>query len=100
MPAISAFGLGFPKDLCAEIMLDAATDYIQSNPETALLEIRLTNEDSDVNGFLLRSIRDRRQLGGKKSPASWTATNNNNIIIFISLGNSKLSKPYFFFIVD
>jgi putative ATPase len=45
MPAISSGIFGFPKDLCAEILLDAAVDYFAQNPSSQVRELRFTNID-------------------------------------------------------
>ncbi len=45
MPAISSGIFGFPKELCAEILVDAAVDYFAQRPESGLRELRFTNID-------------------------------------------------------
>jgi len=45
LPAISSGIFGFPKDLCAEIMVDAVVEYLDANPDTRVTEVRFTNID-------------------------------------------------------
>ena len=41
LPAISSGIFGFPKERCAEIILSNITDYLQSNPDSSLQEVRI-----------------------------------------------------------
>ncbi len=41
MPAISAGIFGFPKDRCAQILLSTIDEYLQSNPDSPLKEVRI-----------------------------------------------------------
>lgn len=41
LPAISAGIFGFPKDLCAEIILRNIGDYLRANPDSSLEEVRI-----------------------------------------------------------
>lgn len=45
IPAVSSGIFGFPKELCAEIMIKTVENYIKENPKTRIKEIRLTNFD-------------------------------------------------------
>ena len=45
MPAISSGMYGFPKDLCAKLLLEAAKEYAEEAKETSLEEIRLCHID-------------------------------------------------------
>jgi O-acetyl-ADP-ribose deacetylase (regulator of RNase III) len=45
MPAISSGIFGFPKSLCAEILVDAAVDWFAQNPGASVRELRFTNID-------------------------------------------------------
>eukprot|EP01087_Luapelamoeba_hula_P020319 TRINITY_DN6918_c0_g1_i1.p1 TRINITY_DN6918_c0_g1~~TRINITY_DN6918_c0_g1_i1.p1 ORF type:complete len:245 (+),score=45.79 TRINITY_DN6918_c0_g1_i1:143-877(+) len=45
VPAISSGIFGFPKDLCAKTLFDAAIDFYKTNP-SSLHEIRFTNFDA------------------------------------------------------
>ena len=46
IPAISSGVFGFPRDLCAKVVLDAVVDFCDENPLSKLSEIRLINNDS------------------------------------------------------
>ncbi len=45
LPAISSGIFGFPKDLCAEVMVDAVVEYLDHTPDTRITEVRFTNID-------------------------------------------------------
>lgn len=45
VPAISSGIFGFPKELCAEILVDAAENWFAQNAETPLRVVRFTNID-------------------------------------------------------
>ena len=46
LPAISSGIFGFPKERCAQIMINTARKFFENNTESSLKEIRLTNIDS------------------------------------------------------
>ena len=46
IPAISSGVFGFPRDLCAKVILDAVLDFCIKNPMCTLSDIRLINIDS------------------------------------------------------
>ncbi|MCS6815915.1 MAG: macro domain-containing protein [Blastocatellia bacterium] len=46
LPAISAGIFGFPVDRCAEILLEAARDFLRAHPESSLREIRFVLFDA------------------------------------------------------
>ena len=46
IPAISSGVFGFPRDLCAKVILDAVVDFCVKNPMCTLSDIRLINIDS------------------------------------------------------
>jgi len=65
MPAISSGIFGFPKDRCAEILVQAALDFCQTHPDSPLRDIRFVLIDElTVNVF--RAEFERRF--GKGSP--------------------------------
>jgi len=41
LPAISSGIFGFPKERCAEIILAAAAEYLQTHPEVSVKEVRI-----------------------------------------------------------
>ncbi|MGC8667155.1 MAG: macro domain-containing protein [Chthonomonadales bacterium] len=59
IPAISSGIFGFPKDRCAEILLDAALDFIANHPDTSLREVRFCLYDEPtLTAF--RKVWERR----------------------------------------
>ena len=48
LPAISSGIFGFPKPLCAEILIQAAIDFLDSHGEDSLREIRFTIIDDET----------------------------------------------------
>ncbi len=64
MPAISSGIFGFPKRLCAEILVDAAVDHFGQHPGGAVRELRFTNIDWETVSVFLdefeRRFRARR----------------------------------------
>lgn len=49
IPAISSGIFGFPKPLCAQIMLDVCTQFLRNAPATAVLrDIKLCNFDEET----------------------------------------------------
>ena len=63
MPAISSGIFGFPKELCAEILVDAAVDYFAQNPSSGVRELRFTNIDGPTVGVFLEEFRRRFGAG-------------------------------------
>jgi O-acetyl-ADP-ribose deacetylase (regulator of RNase III) len=62
MPAISSGIFGFPKDRCAEILLQAALDFCAGHPNSPLREIRFTLiDDPTVEVF---EAEFRRRFAG------------------------------------
>jgi O-acetyl-ADP-ribose deacetylase (regulator of RNase III) len=59
MPAISSGIFGFPKDLCATILVDAAVHWFAQNPESSVRELRFTNIDAPTVGVFLAAFRAR-----------------------------------------
>lgn len=45
MPAISSGIFGFPKSLCAEILVETAIDWFAQHPDSSVRELRFTNID-------------------------------------------------------
>ena len=63
MPAISSGIFGFPKELCAEILVDAAVDYFGQHPSSGVRELRFTNIDGPTVGVFLEEFRRRFGAG-------------------------------------
>jgi O-acetyl-ADP-ribose deacetylase (regulator of RNase III) len=59
LPAISSGIFGFPKDLCATVMLDAIERYLRDNDGTSLREVRLCNIDDDTASVFQREAESR-----------------------------------------
>lgn len=59
MPAISSGIFGFPKELCATVMLDAALAWCAKNPGSSLREVRFTNIDAPTVAVFLDAFRKR-----------------------------------------
>ena len=52
LPAISSGIFGFPKDLCAEIIIKTSMEFLKANPECPLEEIRICLfDDTTINAF-------------------------------------------------
>lgn len=54
MPALSSGSFGFPKDLCAEIIVYAAIDYLDANKASILSAVRIISKDADTLQALQR----------------------------------------------
>ena len=53
LPAISTGASEFPRDLCANIMVDATLEFCEENPSCSLSEIQFTSiDDAVVNAFV------------------------------------------------
>lgn len=61
LPAISSGIFGFPKDLCAQVILTTVTEYLAQHPDGPVREVNLCNiDDLTANIFLDEA---RRRLG-------------------------------------
>ncbi|KAH3743855.1 Appr-1-p processing protein [Pelomyxa schiedti] len=56
LPAISSGVFGFPKDRCANVMVDSVVEYLNSKPSTTLRNIRFTNFDEPTVQYFLKSL--------------------------------------------
>lgn len=63
MPAISAGIFGFPKDRCADILLKNIIEYLESNPQSSLEEVRICLFDNPT----LEAFKQAYQKIAKKS---------------------------------
>lgn len=59
MPAISSGIFGFPKPLCAEILIDTALAFAVAHPDTPLREIRFTNFDQPTVEVFVAAFEQR-----------------------------------------
>ncbi len=60
IPAISSGIFGFPKELCAQVMIATVTDYLGGNPAGVVREVNLCNIDEQTANIFLDEAR--RQL--------------------------------------
>ena len=59
IPAISSGVFGFPRDLCAKVILDAVLDFCHKNPMSKLLDIRLINIDTPTVQAFEKEMKTR-----------------------------------------
>jgi O-acetyl-ADP-ribose deacetylase (regulator of RNase III) len=59
LPAISAGIYGFPAELCAQVLLGAIQEYVDSKPGTALREIRVVLFDEAMSALFLAEAKSR-----------------------------------------
>lgn len=57
IPAISSGIFGFPKDRCAQILLQGALDFYQTHPKTSLKEIRFCIIDKATLDVFLKEFK-------------------------------------------
>lgn len=114
IPAISSGVFGFPRDLCAKVILDAVLDFCDENPMCKLSEIRLINIDSPTVQVFEEEMKKRFgaekefkehkgqtpepvfALGSKQSTAAMLKTQNQYLVtlqnIRITLKPGDLAK--------
>ena len=63
IPAVSSGQFGFPRDLCAKVILDAVVDFCRANPSCNLSEIHLVNHDSPTVKFFVDEMSNRFAKG-------------------------------------
>ena len=63
MPAISSGIFGFPKERCAEILVDAAVHWYAQNPASSVKLLRFTNIDTPTVAVFLAEFRRRFGAG-------------------------------------
>jgi poly [ADP-ribose] polymerase 10/14/15 len=59
IPAIGSGIFGIPKETCAEIMIEAAEEFAQKNPNSALKDIHFVNNDDVTCQVFLRKFREK-----------------------------------------
>ena len=59
LPAIGSGIFGIPKETCAEIMIEAAENFCQKNPNCALKDIRFVNIDDVTCQVFLKKFREK-----------------------------------------
>ena len=59
IPAVSSGQFGFPRDLCAKVILDSVVDFCKANPTCNLSEIHLVNNDSPTVKVFVDEMRNR-----------------------------------------
>lgn len=64
LPAISSGIFGFPKDRCAEIMVDATVAFFAANPDASVRRVRFTNIDAPTVAVFLDAFAARFGQGG------------------------------------
>ena len=65
IPAVSSGKFGFPRDLCAKVILDAVLDFCSKNPFCALSEIHLINNDDPT---VLEFVKEmKKRFAGKST---------------------------------
>ncbi|XP_078684006.1 uncharacterized protein LOC144917638 [Branchiostoma floridae x Branchiostoma belcheri] len=66
MPAISSGACGMPRDLCAESMFSAITDFIENTKDNSLVDICLIDNDrraADIFSDVFRKMRKKFNTG-------------------------------------
>ena len=88
IPAVSSGVYGFPRDLCAKIILDAVVDFCTTNPACSLLEIHLVNNDDLTVTAFVEEMR-------KRLTSKHTFIDNEKLDVASSCvpANSTQSKP-------
>ena len=58
-PAISSGIFGYPKDRCAEVLLDTTVRFFEENPDASLREVRFCNFDEPTWSIFLKHFRNQ-----------------------------------------
>ena len=64
LPLIGTGNLNFPYDIVVHILIDAALDYIQVNPDSPLEEFRFIvfgDDQNDIRAFEKKSLKSSRK---------------------------------------
>lgn len=65
MPGISSGIFGFPKPLCAEVMLSTVQEFLTMNPESSVKEVNLCNIDQHTANIFAEEAR--RRFGAERT---------------------------------
>lgn len=65
LPAISSGIFGFPKDRCADVMIEAILDYFAGHPASSLRDVRLCNFDEPTVTCFEAAMRRRFGSAGQ-----------------------------------
>jgi O-acetyl-ADP-ribose deacetylase (regulator of RNase III) len=63
LPAVSSGIFGFPKDRCAEIILNTIEAFYDDHPDTSLVEVNCCNFDDETVACFLEDARKRYPRG-------------------------------------
>jgi len=78
IPAVSSGVYGFPRDLCAEVILNTVLEFCKENPHSELSEIHLINNDDPTVKVFADELRKRfgteRNFNDQKSTRATTST--------------------------
>ena len=58
IPAVSAGMYGFPPNLCAKVIIEATVEFIKTEPQTNLTEIRFTNNTVEHSLAFQKELQD------------------------------------------
>ena len=83
IPGISSGIFGFPRDLCAKVILDAVIDFCDENPMCRLLDIRLINIDTPTVKAFEEEMKTR-----------FRAEKNSKVTHLNQPSHSKLNDPH------
>ena len=61
LPAISSGIFGFPKELCAQVILKAARDFFQQCPDASIKEVNLVNIDHHTSSIFSQEAQRHAQ---------------------------------------
>ena len=85
VPAIGSGVFGIPKDVCVDVMIEAAEKFSKENDESSLKEIHFVNNDDASGQVFVKKFREK--FGGRSSFISNEAKTNK--------GRFRPTKPRF-----
>lgn len=91
IPAVSSGVYGFPRELCAKIIVDVILDFCKANPSSRLSDIHLVNNDSETVKVFAEELRNR--FSGKQQ-----FEDSQNLVVpnpgpYIQGGGDRRPKP-------